>query len=569
VRWLLLSLLFFSAADVQADLRQWLDDEVPSRMDKADIPAVVIAVVRGDQTLLVGYGADPVRDVFRVGSVSKPVAASVILELVRQGEFALDEDVSAALEPLHITPALTGPLTLHHLLTHTAGFSERLFGQHARSAADFLTLDRYLKKHLPPRFIEPGLVIAYNDHHTALASWLVEQQTGKSFAAVAEAMLFKPLGLNDSTFVQLDLPEAYAERRIRAVRTGTGPAYPADFIQLPAAAGLYTTAKDMAVYMRALLQHPERQLQVQFRHHARLPGRAYGFAEGRHGSDATFFKDGQASGFNARLLLYPAQQSGVFVAHNRNIFGPLGRIEAAGRFNRTLGADLLEEFWPQPSVTVGPVAEQTGVDLATYVGSYRTVIAARHSWERLVSLFDEVQVTRSDGVLMMGSQRYVPVAENLFVHADDAQRYIAFRVVDGNSSHVFIGGGAYERVPWWTTQSALPWLVGLPAGILLLTGLLLVRTQPGLTVLGHGTLLIFLVGLGLLFWLIDLQQLFYGAPKLLLSLLVLPLIAAGAFAVQSVRLMRHFSSTSLLGVIAGVTLLIWLGYWNLLGFHLG
>lgn len=579
MRWLKLSrllagLLLASPVVAEPVPHDWLEAEVPVRMANAEIPAAILAVVHGDQIRVLAYGVEA-DAVFRVGSLSKPVTASLILKLTDLGLLELHEDVRDDFTLLPIAPPLDRPLTLHHLLTHTAGFNERLFGQHVRSPDGFLPLHDYLRQHLPPRFIQPGQIIAYNDHHTALAGWLAERTTGIPFAELARQYLFAPLEMVDSTFEQVDIPAAMAPRLARSSQGLQAPNYDRDYIQLTPAAGLYTTAGDMARYMRALLggtlAGSEAQLKIQFRHHPRLPGRGYGFAEGQHGDLQYFYKDGQATGFNARLLLVPEHQFGLFVAHNRTIFGPLGAINAAGRFNRALGTAVLERLWPVQATAEGSTDTSDlplhDIDLSAYAGTYRTVVAARHTWERIISLFDEAVVQVVDGQLQSGRSTYVPTAESgvfQLVHHDN--RYIVF---DDHQQHLFIGGGAYERVPWWSSQAALLWVIGLPLLGLVVSAWRLLGIDGWRVVFGQGGLLVFFIGLAATFWFTDVQQLFYGPTAVLLGLLVLPLVALAGFAAQLAGFRRGRNLARSLGIVSGGCLFLWLNYWNLLGYWLG
>ncbi len=573
MRWhpLSLALLMLPAATLAAAIdKDWLDSQVTSAMQQADIDAAIVAVVHGDEHLVRAYGTEE-DAVFRVGSVSKPVTASLMLSLAAEGVVELHEDLAGELSALPLHPALEQPLTLHHLLTHTAGFNERLFGQHTRRVDRFQTLDTYLHQHLPPRFAAPGNIIAYNDHHTALAGWLAEQRTGKTFAELARTRIFAPLGMTSSSFEQTNLPTHIAARLIRATN-GKTP-YPPDFIQLPPAAGMVTTAGDMAAYLAALLSGDlpgsDGQLTVQFRHHNKLPGRTYGFAEGRHGALTTFYKDGQASGFNARLLLIPEHRFGVFVAHNRNIFGPFGAVQEAGRFPRRVGQVLTEHLWPAGDAPTPPRPDSGhGADLSPYAGTYRTTVAARHTWERVASLFDEATITIDNDALRLGSRLYLP-AQDYFVNAQPPWDAIAFRRHNEAVTHLLIGGGAYERVPAWTTQQALPWSLGLPLLLLAVSGVARVRRTPWSTVLGQGAVLGFFCGFAAVMWLVDVQQLFLGPPPILLLLLALPVIATAAFLWQLVDMARRPAWLDAIGIAAGTVLLVWLNYWNLLGWRLG
>jgi CubicO group peptidase (beta-lactamase class C family) len=130
-------------------LASTLDDTLPAQVKESHIPGAVLVLVHDGRLVLSrAFGfAEPERQepmradtLLRVGSVSKPVTASAVLHLVQSGRIGLHQDLRPILADLPIEPPLSLPLTLHQLLTHTAGFSESLFGQHVSAAADVVDL---------------------------------------------------------------------------------------------------------------------------------------------------------------------------------------------------------------------------------------------------------------------------------------------------------------------------------------------------------------------------------------------------------------------------------------------
>src|SRR5262245_25137800 len=92
------------APDDPAALEQFLDRTVIAALIVHDVPGAVVAVVRGDRVLLVkGYGLADLGSrrpmsgegtVVRVGSLSKPVTASVVVDLIGRGLLDPDADVN-------------------------------------------------------------------------------------------------------------------------------------------------------------------------------------------------------------------------------------------------------------------------------------------------------------------------------------------------------------------------------------------------------------------------------------------------------------------------------------------
>ena len=77
-----------------------------------------------DQTLL------------RVGSIAKLFTWTAVMQLVEQGKLDLNADVNTYLADVVIPATYPAPITLAHLLTHTAGFEDRQLGITVSRAAE-------------------------------------------------------------------------------------------------------------------------------------------------------------------------------------------------------------------------------------------------------------------------------------------------------------------------------------------------------------------------------------------------------------------------------------------------
>jgi CubicO group peptidase (beta-lactamase class C family) len=158
-----------------------------------------------------------------IASVSKPVAASVIMALVEQEKLKLDAPVAQYL------PDFQGmkPFTLRHLLAHTAGFwgnknispeKVNLIRNFERSlsesVADIATYDL---------LSEPGQKFQYSGAGYCVAGRVAEVALGQSFEQIAQEVLFRPLGLPRTTFLppqetRRTIPTAY-QRKAGQLRT--------------------------------------------------------------------------------------------------------------------------------------------------------------------------------------------------------------------------------------------------------------------------------------------------------------------------------------------------------------
>ena len=617
-----------TTALIERQLAPLVEEFFRKEMEESHIPGgVFLLIADGHIALARGYGfanlerqipVDPERTVWRVGSNSKTLTAAAVLQLVDQGKVRLDEDVNTYLTTLDVPATYDGPVTLFHLLTHTAGFDERLFGQHAATREEWQPLGDYLARRLPSRVLPPGQVISYNDHGTSLAGLVVAEVSGRPFADYVREEIFVPLGMTRCSFDVADLPERVREDLAVAYRwTGDQhEAYDYDYIITAPAAGLVASAGDMGRFLIALLAGGRlgetrilsdsltgEMLSVQFRHHPRLRGRAFGFAESDENGVYGLYKDGQATGFTARIFLLPKRGVAFVSAINLSIFGRGGFNRVAG-FHRRLTSQILDRLFPEdtsreadekPDAAAPTPPPDFAARAKQFVGDYRPVEGSRHTLEKILFLFqDEIPVRdNGDGTLSIGFGRWVEVEPRLFQWHEGGPYYRAFGADSaGAIRHLFIGPGAYERIPFFGSQRftrralaifALLFLSPIlvyPATTLRRrrTGFARRTPHPGarLLVLAVFLNVTFMVALIAIFLVTDFQRFFKGVPATLGVALVLPVLAG----IVSISL-PYFSVSAwwrgkgtLIGrlyfslvTIALLLFLVFLHYWNLLGWR--
>ena len=193
-------------------------------MKEAKVPGLAAAVVKKDKVIWTGaYGwanreqKIPVSNetLFQVASVSKPITACVVMQLVEQGKLSLDGDVNEVLpfpvrNPKH--PKIS--ITLRHLLTHTSGIRDNwnLLEDTWVKNGDFpKPLGESLAAYLQPKgeyysakksFYQwaPGEKSHYSNVGVALAAYLAEAKTKVSFETLCQRGVFGPLGMQGSSF---------------------------------------------------------------------------------------------------------------------------------------------------------------------------------------------------------------------------------------------------------------------------------------------------------------------------------------------------------------------------------
>ncbi|HEX5692991.1 MAG TPA: serine hydrolase domain-containing protein, partial [Arenimonas sp.] len=245
------------------DLEAWLDGFMPYALDRGDIAGAVVVVVKDGEVLLQkGYGwadlaertpVDPEQTLFRPGSVSKLFTWTAVMQLVEQGKLDLDEDVNTYLD-FEIPPREGEPVTLRHIMTHTAGFEEQIRGLIASDPEDIVPLGEALKHWVPERIYAPGTTPAYSNYATALAGYIVERVSGQSFDDYIESKVLHPIGMRDSSFRQPLPPELLSRMSLGYAQASDGEPKPYEFISLAPAGSLAATGADMGKFMIAHLQ---------------------------------------------------------------------------------------------------------------------------------------------------------------------------------------------------------------------------------------------------------------------------------------------------------------------------
>lgn len=207
--------------------------------------AVAVASVRAGQlqptVSASGCAAVPVpaQDaVFQGASLSKPMFAQLVLQLVAQGRLSLDTPLWGLLPP-GVPPDATPPAELEavrvrHVLNHSTGLPNWPGGA-------------------PMRFdFAPGQGWQYSGQAYVMLQRAVEQLTGEPLQALMQREVLTPAGLRDSSFVWR---EDFAPR-IVVGQVAAGP-LPERRPQRASAAGtLHTSAGDFARYLAALNANP-------------------------------------------------------------------------------------------------------------------------------------------------------------------------------------------------------------------------------------------------------------------------------------------------------------------------
>ena len=267
-----------------------LDAFLAQAVRETYVPGLVAMVVGRDGVIYQGAFGD--RDVararpatmgsiFRIASMTKPIASVGVMMLVEAGQLDLDDPVSMHLPGLlsdavfetfdrsdnsYTTRPREGEVTVRHLLTHTSGLGYSNFND---------ILFRLLGDRSPPPssvgyplLHDPGVKWAYGES-TRVLGILIEEISGQTLDLFLHERIFVPLGMIDTAYV---VPDEDRDRVVtRHIKRGQV------LVEQPNHAGrieaavrgdgnLFSTAADYARFVRMILnggQGPDGALLLQ------------------------------------------------------------------------------------------------------------------------------------------------------------------------------------------------------------------------------------------------------------------------------------------------------------------
>jgi CubicO group peptidase (beta-lactamase class C family) len=600
------------------ELEAFVDGIMAVELEANHIAGATISVVKDGQLFFAkGYGFAnfkskapvlPERTMFRPGSVSKLFTWTAVMQLYEQGKVDLSADVNTYLKEFQIPETFPQPITLNHLLSHTPGFEERGTGMAAREAKDLLPLGKWLAQYMPSRVRPPGELTSYSNYGTSLAGYIVEVVSGMPFEQYIEENIFKPLGIEHSTFRQ-PLPEALAPNMSTGYTHKNGAFKEEEFELLNGmgpAGGLSACATDMARFMIAHLQkgaYGEARILKEetaklmhsrlFGHDPRVNGNAHGFWEFGYNGLHLIEHGGDTVYFHSQLALIPDKNVGYFVSYNT---GPGGSREQ-------LFHALLNRFYP----AAAPLAElKPSIDaqkrLRQVSGVYGMTRMSYTKYEKIATLLMQIKVSPTkDGTLLVnipnGARQYAEL-EPLVFREVDGQSMLVFKEDErGQVTLAFAGDYphmALFKLKWYERPifhylliafgvfffviAAIGWPVTMLARKICrrkVEGNPAPKAARWLAGLMSGCFLIFLVLLAVALG--NTNEVMFGVPPLLKVGLVFPLIAAVlAFGVLAFTLLAWGKKywygcrrlTYTLIFIAAVFFLWVLYFYNLLGWRL-
>jgi D-alanyl-D-alanine carboxypeptidase len=331
-------------------------------------------VVRGFADVASGAAVRP-ETRFMIGSISKGFAAGVVMQEVEAGNLDLHASVNDLLPWLDL-PEPFGPITMHHLLTHTSGLATG-----TEDAPTGLGAATRLRE-IPPTF-PPGEHFWYSNDGYKLVGLVLESVTGTPIHRLLQERVLGPLEMTGSVAsiddaVRTDLATGYEPMFTDRPAQLRHPLVPAIFTVFNTADGsIVSSVVDMAAYARLLLNRgrgPQGEV-LSEAGFARLtspmieipddPGTFYGYGlhVGRDDHGPWIGHSGGMVGYTANLAVEPDSGVGIVILQNGS-GSKVGLTRAAlDAVHACLRDDPPPEPWSPPAATSIP-------DARAFAGDY-------------------------------------------------------------------------------------------------------------------------------------------------------------------------------------------------------
>jgi CubicO group peptidase (beta-lactamase class C family) len=187
--------------------------------------------------------------VYRIASISKPISATAILQLLENGRLSLDDPLAKHVPSF---PDRGLGVTLRHLLTHTSGIRHYKAGEmNLKDHFDSVEAALEIFKSDPLLFT-PGSQYSYSSYAYNLLAAVVENVSGLTFEAYLKEKIWGPAGMKSTRLEHQGEIVPHRSRQYVVAGDGVANAPFADLSVKWAGGGMISTVEDLARFAIAL-----------------------------------------------------------------------------------------------------------------------------------------------------------------------------------------------------------------------------------------------------------------------------------------------------------------------------
>lgn len=228
---------------------------------KKKVPGLAITVQRNNSVYFQkGYGyadmkqkvpVDPKKTIFRIASVSKPIAATALAKMVQEGLLDLD---ASFYDYVPYYPKKKFDFTIRQLASHTAGIRGYRGKEYALNQP--LSIKESLAIFQEDELLfEPGTNYFYNSFDWVLISLAIQEVSGVPFETYVQQHVLEPLGLKN-TFAERTEPTSQNTAIFYSKQlNGFRKAVPVNNFYKLAGGGYLSTSDDIARFGQVYLNH--------------------------------------------------------------------------------------------------------------------------------------------------------------------------------------------------------------------------------------------------------------------------------------------------------------------------
>ena len=270
--------------------------------------------------------------IFEWGSISKTFIWTSAMQLAEEGKLDLNADIRSYL-PRGFLKNLNydKPVTMLHLMNHTAGFEEQLINLRYFENERELTLAEVLSSYQPEQVFSPGAVSAYSNWGAALAAYIIEMVSGQSYQKYVKERILKPLRMKNTSIgpFQNDNPKIIEKKAIGySFAKNKFKKEPYMYLRMYPAGGMNGSSKDLLRYAQELAKHNKRSDLLFHSAHTKVEMftetyRSYGANSGlSHGfwqyasNSKMFGHEGGTYGFKTQIWVEPKNERAVLILTN-------------------------------------------------------------------------------------------------------------------------------------------------------------------------------------------------------------------------------------------------------------
>jgi CubicO group peptidase (beta-lactamase class C family) len=417
----------WSLYDSKYSLAAKLDAYITAYAEQGLFSGSVLVAKDGKIVLCKGYGmanyehdiANTAQTIFRLGSLSKQFTAMAIMQLQEKGLLNVNDAISK-----YIPDYPKGDtITIHHLLTHTAGIANFTdFPEYSKIKIESHTLEQLIEiiKNKPFDF-SPGAKYQYSNSGYILLSYIIEKVSGKTYEAVIKENIFIPLGMYNSGY---DHASPMLKNRASGYSMRNDEIVNADYVDMsvPSGAGaLYSTVIDMYLWDRALYSTKlvsKESLAAIFKPQVPINSTtsyAYGWCVAKVFSQHTIIEHaGEVDGFSTDICRYPDDNLCVVVLSN--VDNPAVRVV---KISLQLAAIVFGEKYILPKKHVAIEVRPELYDQC--VGQYKLSTADKEKGEGVITITKENNMLMAQGSGIEKLRIYPESETDFFAKSVDAQ----------------------------------------------------------------------------------------------------------------------------------------------------